>query len=312
MPRRAFLQCSLAVGLGAAGLGAGLTPRGARAQTPSGPAIALVRGWNAEPWLGAAAPVSEAFAELPLKAAYRWNAEESRWHSYRPGAPASDLETIEYATPVWLLLDDAATWQQPPLPLELPADVALPVGWSFVSWLASDLAVWVVFGETSESPVSRVARWNAETQRFALYRPGTSAVEEFAILHPGDALWVLTNSPGVVWNPVIGMVGSGTFIRSVFEGTATYLDGSLHENGTACGGTYDRLDPTFAAATSWPCGTRLRIWRGMRSLDVVVQDMGYLGAYEVDLSEAGFQQIAEFGEGRVAVRIEVLPSPALF
>ena len=264
------------------------------------------------PWLGPAAPASEALAGLPLKAAYRWNAEESRWHSYRPGAPANDLETIEHATPVWLLLDDAATWHQPPLPRELPADVALPVGWSFVSWLASDLAVWVVFGESSESPVSRVARWNAETQQFALYRPGTSAVEEFAILHPGDALWVLTNSPGVVWNPVIGIVGSGTYTRSVFEGTATYLDGSLHGNRTACGGIYDRLDPTFAAAaTSWPCGTRLRIWRDTRTMDVVVQDTGYLGAYEVDLSEAGFQQIAEFGEGRVAVLIEVLPSPAL-
>ena len=75
------------------------------------------------------------------------------------------------------------------------------------------------------------------------------------------------------------------------------------------GKAYDPNDPAIAAAVTWPCGTRLRIWRDERSVDVIVQDTGLLGPNHVDLSEAAFRQLALLPEGRVEVLIEVLAGP---
>ena len=72
---------------------------------------------------------------------------------------------------------------------------------------------------------------------------------------------------------------------------------------------YDPQDVTIGAAVTWPCGTRLRIWRDQRHVDVIVQDTGLLGHNHVDLSEAAFQQLAILPEGRVNVLIEVLAGP---
>ena len=73
-----------------------------------------------------------------------------------------------------------------------------------------------------------------------------------------------------------------------------------------CGGIYNPNDPTVAASTTWPCGTRLRVSYGGNSIDVVVQDTGLLGGFHLDLSEAGFQALAPLAEGRISIHIEVL------
>jgi rare lipoprotein A (peptidoglycan hydrolase) len=89
--------------------------------------------------------------------------------------------------------------------------------------------------------------------------------------------------------------------------TATYYHPSLHGNRMAHGGTYDRFDPTIAASNTYPAFTRLRVTRLAtgRSIEVVMRDTGS-PRLTLDLSEAGFQQLASLSEGRISVRVEVL------
>ena len=74
-----------------------------------------------------------------------------------------------------------------------------------------------------------------------------------------------------------------------------------------CGGVYDPRDPTIAASTTYDCGARLRVWRGARFVDVVVQDTGAFPVHDIDLSPAAFEKLGSLAEGRIPVRVEVLP-----
>jgi hypothetical protein len=89
--------------------------------------------------------------------------------------------------------------------------------------------------------------------------------------------------------------------------TFTYYHPSLEGGAMACGGRYRAEDPTIAAATSWPCGTRLRVCRNANCVTVTVQDTGHLGPNWVDLSAAAFRQLAPLADSLVTGTVEVLP-----
>lgn len=323
MGRRALLRRGVSAAAGAAALGvvgaggAGLRPSLGSGGGSSGGALAvrraeaggqvrdLVEGWNAVPWVGGPTPAAEAFAGLPLEGAWLRENASRRWQVYRPGQPGNDLEQVTQGAALWLLLSSAAAWGQPPVPVAVPEDVPLAAGWSYVSWLGGESAVWVVLGETTESPVASALRWNAPGQRFYTFRPGSSAEELFAILHTADVLWLQLEVGGVFWSPIRGL-SSAPVAPGFVPGEATWLSSSLQGNVMFCGGVYDRFNPTIAGATGWACGTRLRVWHGDRSVVVVVQDTGFIGPTHIDLSEAAFQQLAPLGAGRIDVLIEPL------
>ena len=313
IPRRALLRRGMMAAVGATALGvvgaggAGLRPalEPASRVEAGGQVLNLVQGWNSVPWSGGPTPPVEAFAGLPLESAWlRENASKS-WRVYRPGQPGNDLEQLTQGSALWVLLTSDAIWQQPPVPVAVPADVPLEVGWSFVSWLGAEATVWEVLGETTESPVANALRWNAPGQQFYSFRPGNSAEELFAILHPGDALWLQMEVGGVFWNPIRGL-SSTPVAPELVAGTATWLSPSLQGNVMFCGGFYDRLNPTIVGATGWACGTRLRVWHQERTVVVTVQDTGLIPPTDVDLSEAAFAQLAPLGAGRIDVLIEQL------
>lgn len=91
------------------------------------------------------------------------------------------------------------------------------------------------------------------------------------------------------------------------RGTITYYHPSLEGGPMACGGRYRAEDPTIAAATSWPCGTKLRVCRNAACVVVTVQDTGHMGPNWVDLSSSAFRQLAPLPEMMVFGTIEVLP-----
>lgn len=307
--RRALLHRGLSTSLGAAALGIGVPVAARRASAqiyvPGSQQPSLYAGWNAVPWLGPAVAAEEALRDLPLVVAYQRDNDEGTWRSYRPESSVNELREIGYTMPLWLQLHRGGDWQQQPEPPGLPDNVLLPGGWSFVSWTGDDVPVWTVFGETTASPIVQAVRWNAAEQRHYAYIPSVAALEEFAILHGGDAIWLNIDVPSQTWNPALGL-GIDPVEPGVFQGQATFFWSGLQGQTMYCGGSYDRHDPTIAATTSWPCGTRLRIWRGERSVDVVVQDRGALGPYHIDLSEAAFQRIADLAEGHIDVLIEPL------
>ncbi|MEE9277650.1 MAG: RlpA-like double-psi beta-barrel domain-containing protein [Dehalococcoidia bacterium] len=293
--------------LAAAALAAGAPP--APADAAAGPTVELLPGWNAAVWWGGSTDVDAALGGLPLTSAFTWDVENQSWLAYAPDSPHRDFATVEHAMPLWLNLQAATSWQQGPLPLGLPNDVTLPFGWSLLSFIGEQMPVWEVLGEDFQSPVREALRWNPFEQAFISYRPGFSAEELFAILHPGDVFWAQTIISDIGWNPAYGLASDPIRGRRLVRGEATFLYEGLHGNPMYCGGIYNRFDPTIAAATSWPCGTRLRVWRDDRFVDVVVQDVGVLPAYHLDLSEAAFEQIGTLVEGRLSVLIEELPSP---
>jgi uncharacterized protein YraI len=89
--------------------------------------------------------------------------------------------------------------------------------------------------------------------------------------------------------------------------TITYYHPSLEGGVMACGGRYRAEDPTIAAATSWPCGTRLRVCRNANCVVVTVQDTGEMGPNWVDLSASAFRQLAPLPEALLTGTVEVLP-----
>lgn len=308
LSRRRFLRHAATGLAAAAALALGLPPSPARAA--GGPTVDLLTGWNAKVWWGRRAEAAPALADLPISAAFAWDVGERRWLAHLPDSPVHDFDTLEHAMPLWLRARRPASWQQAPFPAGLPDDVALPVGWSLVSWIGERAPVWDVLGDDFRSPIRQATRWNPSEQQFFTYRPGFAAEELFAILHPGNVFWLQTIVSDVVWNPAFGLASDPYAGSRIVDGEATFYHPSLHGNAMFCGGLYDRTDPTIAAATGWPCGTRLRVWRDDRSIDVVVQDTGLLASNQIDLSEAAFQQLGDFAEGRIPVRIEALPSPS--
>ena len=307
--RRALLR---ALGGGAAllALGAGgagdVAPVGARETQ----AIELLEGWNAATWCGPDSPIADALAALPLQVAWGWEVAEQRWLHWAPNAAGATLLRLWHGQPLWFELSAAASWRQPPAPNAFPPPLELPVGWSFLGWSGLHEPVWTAFGEDPYGPVAEAWRWNAAEQRWYDYRPGQSAQQLFAVLHPGDAVWVRTRVSGASWNPASG-VQPGDLASRVVPGEATYYHPSLAGGPMYCRpwNPYNPQDPQIAAAVTWPCGTRLRLWRGERSVDVIVQDTGLLGVNHVDLSEAAFQRLGTLPEGRIQILIEVLAGP---
>ena len=301
--RRSILRAGAVLAVGAA-LGRGLPVLGREIDS-----IPLVAGLNVHTWCGPEMPVAEATSGLPLRIAYGWDLAERRWLAYAPSTPIDSIGLLRHGQPLLLLMNAEGDWPQPRHRGALPESVELPVGWSLIGWSGLNEPVWTAFGEDSLGSVAEVRRWNTDYQQWITYVPGQPAEQLFAVLRPGDAVWVKMRIAGARWNPAGGMIEPDRAARLV-EGEITYYHPSLAGGPMFCTGkAYDPQDVTVGAAVTWPCGTRLRIWRDERFVDVIVQDTGLLGHNHVDLSEAAFQRLAILPEGRVRVLIEVLAGP---
>ncbi len=271
--------------------------------------IPLVAGWNSHTWCGPDRPIADAVASLPLRIAYGWDIVERRWMAYAPNTPINTIGMLRHGQPLLLNMNQDATWSQPTYRGALPEAPELPVGWSYVGWSGLHEPVWNALGVEPYGSVAEARRWNSDLQEWISYSPGQPAEQLFAILHPGDAVWLRMRVAGGRWNPANGIIEADRAARLV-PGEITYYHPSLAGGPMYCTGkAYDPQDATVGAAVTWPCGTRLRIWRDERFVDVIVQDTGLLGHNHVDLSEAAFQQLAILPEGRVSVLIEVLAGP---
>lgn len=92
-------------------------------------------------------------------------------------------------------------------------------------------------------------------------------------------------------------------------GVASWYGEWFRGRTTSCGELYDP-DALTAAHRSLPCGTKLRVEHGGRSVEVEVNDRGpYVRGRHIDLSRAAFARLAPLGEGLLDVRATVLPSP---
>ena len=309
LSRRRLLRAAAVVAVSAA-LGPPLTHLPAPTIARETDAISLVAGWNSASWCGPDMPIGDATASLPVRIAHSWDIANGSWLSFAPGTPVDTIGTLRHGQPLWMDLTSDAEWRQARGSGPQPEASELPAGWSFVGWSGLHEPVWTALGEDPWGAVAEAQRWNAEYQQWIAYVPGESAQQLFAVLHPGDAIWLRMRVEGARWNPADGLAPADRAARLV-PGEITYYHPSLAGGPMFCPphAAYDPQDLTIAAAVTWPCGTRLRVWRDQRHVDVIVQDTGLLGHNHVDLSEAAFQQLAILPEGRVPVLIEVLAGP---
>lgn len=267
--------------------------------------IELVAGWNSVSWCGPDTPAAEALGSLPLRYAFSWDIASQTWLGYAPNTPVDTIGTLHHGQPLWMRLTADAEWSQPLFRGPFPPSIEIPVGWSYLGWAGLHQPVWVAFGESELGLVAEARRWQTESGAWVSYVPGRSAQQLFAVLHPADAVWVRTRLPGGRWNPIQGVLPS-ELGNEVVQGEATYYHPALAGGPMRCTGkAYNPSDTSIAASISWPCGTRLRVWRDERFADVIVQDTGNLAEYQVDLSEAAFLQLGLLAEGRIDVLIEV-------
>ena len=281
----------------------------------------LREGFNLVAWTGAAAMISEAMTSLDdaLVAAFWWDPGARRYLTYRPGLPMfSDLAEVAPAQALWIQLDAAAVWDpaagapadpaaggddsETPGPdlLQILGPVCLnlrpaptTIGTTPIECLAGGTIVQSL-GDTEVDVTGR--EWIKVSVRGLtgwVAREFTSPYQPRGSVGPGDNSG--TNPDGPPSNTLVG--------------EATFYHDSLAGNTMYCGGIYDPDDPTIAASTTYDCGTRLRVWRDRRYVDVEVQDTGVFPADKIDLSPAAFMQLGMLAEGRIAVRIEVLALP---
>ncbi len=280
----------------------------------------LREGFNLVAWTGAAAMISEAMTSLDdaLVAAFWWDPGAQDYRTYRPGLPMfSDLAEVGPAQALWIQLDADAVWDPA---AGAPADPAAGGG----------------DPETSGPDLLQVLGTTCLNLRPA---PTTNGATPITCLPPGTILQSLGDTEvaaGHNWVKVrvrdsgqIGWVASeytmpyqppgtagpgdnsGTDSNGppgdAIAGEATFYHHALNGNPMFCGGVYDPRDPTIAASTTYDCGARLRVWRGARFVDVVVQDTGAFPVHDIDLSPAAFEKLGSLAEGRIPVRVEVLP-----
>ncbi|MCY3919032.1 MAG: hypothetical protein OXG38_04365 [Chloroflexi bacterium] len=268
----------------------------------------LHRGFNLVAWTGAAATMEQAMSSLgdALVAAFWWDPVAQEYRTYRPGLPMfSDLKEVAPAQALWLRLDADATWN--------PGEAAPADG---------DLLRVVVSDCLNLRPAPSL-----NTTPILCLKPGTplrslgeTEVDETGrewvrVAAEGRAGWVAREftTPSQRPGTAAPAANSGTDPNGppahAVAGDATFYHHSLAGNVMRCGGIYDPNDPTIAASTTYDCGTRLRVWRGMQYVDVTVQDTGRFPVNDIDLSPAAFNKIGIPAEGRIRVHVEVLSQP---
>ena len=87
------------------------------------------------------------------------------------------------------------------------------------------------------------------------------------------------------------------------SGIASFYD---YPQKVACGGRYDRNAMT-AAHRTLPCGTKVRVNSGVKSIVVTINDRGpFIRGRIIDLSYAAASQIGMLGSGLIRVTLEVI------
>ncbi|MCZ6544243.1 MAG: hypothetical protein O6913_00870 [Chloroflexi bacterium] len=281
--------------------------------------IPLTAGFNLVTWTGPLLTVNQAITGLDgaLVGLHAFDAPQQAYRSYRtalPG-PLNDLTQLAPGQSLWVEVSSDVIWdpsdlsappiveQPPPEPDPDPQPDPLPqpdpeVDDQQEGWVLGPgcLNLRAVPTTLNNAPLTCLPSGTA------LLLTGDTAIDEL-----GD-LWYRVAVQGLTGWLFAGFVqlADDPFLPDGVIGEATFYHRSLAGNAMYCGGIYNPNDPTVAASTAWPCGTRLRVSHGGNSIDVVVQDTGFLGGFHLDLSEAGFQALAPLAEGRISIHIEVL------
>jgi hypothetical protein len=284
---------------------------------PAPASIPLDAGFNLVTWRGPHTSVTDAIASLgdTFVALHAFDASRQRYDSYHASAPAQVNTLLQLGSnqAVWVEVTTAALWSQDapevsppetpdpdePDPVEPdPVEPDPELETTRVAFVLGPgcLNLRSVPTTVGNTPITCMAVGSLlDVHGDPAFDAG--GFEWWQVTFGGVQGWAAAQFLGENEDP---------FSAAGIAGEATFYHSSLAGNPMYCGGIYSPSDATIAAATSWPCGTRLRVSTADGSIEVIVQDTGLLGAAQIDLSEAAFQLLAPLGAGRIAVFIEVL------
>ena len=207
----AVVVVALAVGLASAhGSASAQGPATDTVTTPLQP------GWNLVGWMGSDTTAADLFAAIPtLRVVAAWDDEAGRYQWVRRGGTVPAALARGQGLFLWVGGTRSVQWTR-------PASVegmllTLPSGYSLVGWAGLDgTPIAEAVGRFGDALVG-ASRWNAETQSYERYEPGSREPEEgmMPVLQHGDALWVELSEERRWWQ-------SGTErTRFVFEAPVT-------------------------------------------------------------------------------------------
>ena len=190
-----------------------------RSEAASPPAAAPVAtrlhpGWNLNGWMGPDTTAGDLFDAVPaLQVVAAWDDDAGRYAWARRGGkvpPSLERVTRGRALFLWVGGTEAVAWTRPASAEGML--LTLPSGYSLVGWAGLDgTPIAEAVGRFGSALVG-ASRWNAETQSYERYEPGTEEpAEGMPVLQHGDALWVELSAEARWWQS--GAVGTGFVFR---------------------------------------------------------------------------------------------------
>jgi hypothetical protein len=199
--RRAFV---LALAMLSLGVGLASTHETAAAQTPAANTITtqLRPGWNLVGWMGPDTTPAALFAAIPeLQTVAAWDEDAARYIWTRRGAsvpPALNSVTRGQALFLWVNGPDPVRWTRPAAAEGML--LTLPAGYSLIGWAGLDGTPITEAVGRFGSALTGVSTWNAETQSYERYEPGShEPAAGMPTLNHGDALWVELSAESRWW-----------------------------------------------------------------------------------------------------------------
>ena len=176
---------------------------GASAEDRSDPvSVTLHPGWNMAGWVGAAAPVSRLFEQVPaLESAATWDAQGRRYQWARQGgAQPGELRRLTAGMGLWLRLggSEAVAWAQQPT--DGAVLVHLRPGRNLVAWTGREPESVRSLAKRLAPAFVRASMWDAAERRqlgYSIRAP--SPVTSIRALQAGDALWVEVTDDRYWW-----------------------------------------------------------------------------------------------------------------
>ncbi|MXZ89665.1 MAG: carboxypeptidase regulatory-like domain-containing protein [Dehalococcoidia bacterium] len=157
----------------------------------------LLPGWNLVGWTEAEADIAAIFEAIPqLESAHAWDAGTQAFtEASRSGAGiAGALSTLQPGTGLWLYLGGTEPVEWTRQNLVETALVQLEEGWNLVGWSGRvGASPEDILGSLGQA-LGGVATWEAATEEFLLYVPGSPANGHTPQrINRGDGLWLHTS-----------------------------------------------------------------------------------------------------------------------
>ena len=172
--------------------------------------VTLYPGWNMTGWVGADAPVSLLFDQVPaLESVATWDAERHRYTWARPGdGQPGELRQLTTGMGLWLRLGGSEEMEWEQQPADGTALIHLRPGRNLVAWTGQDPeSVWSLARRLAPAFV-RVSRWDAAERRQTGYSDGGPPYSiPLRALRTGDAVWLEVTDDRYWWH-------SGTALTS--------------------------------------------------------------------------------------------------